>query len=333
MNESKFASLWTRALGGAIDIAILFVFTYVVCYIWTSNALPSVAFSSYEDAQSLWRRRFILTWLIADLVYSVVLMTSDMQATLGQKVVGIKIVKDNGEKIGYGAAIGRNLMSILSSIFLKIGYAIALVRKDNKTLHDLVAGTLVIESEASFAPTISNYEQPTKPRTSSAERTVYENHTRVTPNTNSEKFKSSIKSDDSLWAKALEEFESKSRIQGLYAKLYTQHDGNEQRIKSAYLKVRFEQLKREQQELLVKETAQAKVQSELLKILNNSLENEVGRKITLNKVVDGIECFYFDDGQVAIKVTENRFRLYVNFETAETSIKYANNDAKDYDYS
>ena len=229
-----------------------------------------------------------------------------------------------------------------------LGVGLALLSKESSNFSGLIASLIffplafgfigiVIDliknknSENKNSPSFdtTQYKQEAGSSEIKAEINLSKNETIAHQNDSKIKFAS----DEDRWAKALEEFESKSRIQGLYAKLYTQHDGNEQRIKSAYLKVRFEQLKREQQELLVKETAQAKVQSELLKILNNSLENEVGRKITLNKVVDGIECFYFDDGQVAIKVTENRFRLYVNFETAETSIKYANNDAKDYAYS
>ena len=149
MNERKLASLWTRVIGAAIDVCILFVITYALCYVWTSSANPSEAYLSPELSSELWKSRFILTWLVSDLVYCAVLMTSNMQATIGQRAVGIKVVKDNGEKIGFGAAISRNLMSILSSIFLKIGFIMATVRKDKKTLHDLVAGTIVINNENS----------------------------------------------------------------------------------------------------------------------------------------------------------------------------------------
>jgi uncharacterized RDD family membrane protein YckC len=262
MNESKFASLWTRALGGAIDIAILFVFTYVVCYIWTINAQPSEAYSSYEDAQNLWRSRFVRTWLISDLIYSVVLMTSDMQATLGQKVVGIKIVKDNGERIGYGAAIGRNLMSILSSLFLKIGYAIAVVRKDNKTLHDLVAGTVVIvvnkEGDMNGVATTCRSEVGTPSSQSATKNTAqpinkapsstqqgYElkekkSFTPVKQISPSEKTAPEPLAED--WEKALMEFESGNQVKGLWAKIYADNNGDENFSKAQYIKTRAAEL-------------------------------------------------------------------------------------------
>jgi hypothetical protein len=74
-------------------------------------------------------------------------MTSTEQSTYGQRAVGIKIVKDNGTEIGFGTAIGRWIASLFSSLLLKIGYLIAIFTVDKKTLHDIVAGTLVIESE------------------------------------------------------------------------------------------------------------------------------------------------------------------------------------------
>jgi uncharacterized RDD family membrane protein YckC len=239
MNESKFASLWTRALGGAIDVAILFVITYVVCYIWTSNEYPSEAYLSDEALQSLWKARFIFTWLIADLIYSVVFMTSNMQATIGQKVVGIKIVKNNGEKIGYGAAIGRNLMSIISSIFLKIGYIIAATRKDRKTLHDLVAGTIVI-----YSPNLKSANAGSAlSKTSSTYVTANDNFQKASSKSTSQNRRKKMKKDEDFWEEALYEFESENRKKGLYAKLYALHTGNEAKIKSEYLQERYSQLK------------------------------------------------------------------------------------------
>lgn len=323
MNDKKLASLWTRALGGAIDIAILLALAFVVCFVWANNANPSEAYLSKEESKTLWQSRFILTWLFIELVYSVGFMTSEMQATLGQKAVGIKVVKDNGEKIEYGAAIGRYLISIISSILLKIGYLIAFAREDKKTLHDLVAGTLVIESETSFQPTISHYDKPTKTKTSLTEQKVNENFTEDSTKKNFENLESNNKSDDSLWAEALEEFESKSRIKGLYAKLYTQHDGNEQRIKSQYIKERFEQLKKQQKEIQAEED-ESKVQRAQQKqklALENNYKN---KKIKSIKLIGKTEFYTFEDGNVAFKVNENEYSLYANFKSAENAINYSN---------
>jgi uncharacterized RDD family membrane protein YckC len=325
MYEKKIASLRTRALGGAIDIAILLALAFVVCFIWANNANPIEAYLSKEESKTLWQSRFILIWLFIELVYSVGFMTSDMQATLGQKAVGIKVVKDNGEKIEYGAAIGRYLISIISSILLKIGYLMAFAREDKKTLHDLVAGTLVIESGTSFEPTISNYEQPTKTRTSSVEIKSTEKFTKDTTKPNFHNFKNNIKNDDDFWAMALEEFESTSRIKGLYAKLYAQHDGNEQQIKSQYIKERFKQLS-EHQETKIKKDVLEKENNDFGKEVKSdleSLENNY-KKITSIKLVGDTEFYKFQDGRVAIKANKTEYVLYADFKSAENALNYSN---------
>lgn len=146
-----------------------------------------------------------------------------------------------------------------------------------------------------------------------------------------------VETDENIWAFALEEFESKSRIKGLYAKLYTQNDGNEQRIKSQYIKERFEQLKKEQKEIQAAEDARAKEKFELFqkqqlekKIKESALERTINGKTNLVKTIRGIDCYVYEDGRVAIKVEEHRYRLYVDLETAEESINYFKQGNKNY---
>jgi hypothetical protein len=172
-------------------------------------------------------------------------------------------------------------------------------------------------------PTIYNYEQQTKTRASAVERKVNENFSENSTNPNFQNFKNNIKSDDSLWEEALEEFESRHRIKGLYAKLYTQHDGNEQRIKSQYIKERFEQLKKQQKETQVEED-KSKIQlaqQERKLALENKYKN---KKIKSIKLIGDTEFYTFEDGSVAFKVNENQYGLYTNLESAQNALNYSN---------
>lgn len=65
--------------------------------------------------------------------------------TLGKMATGVRVVKPNGEPIGYGRALGRWFASILSFITFGIGYLMAGVHSEKRALHDLVAGTRVIK--------------------------------------------------------------------------------------------------------------------------------------------------------------------------------------------
>ncbi len=67
--------------------------------------------------------------------------------TPGKALMGLVIVVpgESGPGIGWGKAIGRFLtMGFLSGIFL-VGYLMVLFRKDKLALHDLVAGTRVVQ--------------------------------------------------------------------------------------------------------------------------------------------------------------------------------------------
>jgi RNA polymerase primary sigma factor len=48
--------------------------------------------------------------------------------------------------------------------------------------------------------------------------------------------------DDSLWATALEEYESQTRRPGLFARLFAEANGDEAKTKAAYLRERVKEL-------------------------------------------------------------------------------------------
>ena len=71
--------------------------------------------------------------------------SSAKQATLGKLAVGIKVGKENGEKLSFGNALGRYLSKILSAITLCIGFMMVGWDKKNQALHDKIAKTYVFK--------------------------------------------------------------------------------------------------------------------------------------------------------------------------------------------
>jgi uncharacterized RDD family membrane protein YckC len=69
-------------------------------------------------------------------------------ATLGKMLMKIKVVTPEGERISYGRATGRHFAKILSGIILYIGYLMAFWDEEKRALHDRIAGTRVISTEA-----------------------------------------------------------------------------------------------------------------------------------------------------------------------------------------
>ncbi|WP_409299399.1 RDD family protein [Peribacillus sp. SCS-26] len=84
----------------------------------------------------------------AGAVYSLIIPTVWYGYTVGKKIMGIRIAKVNGGKVGIGTMLMRNLVGGL--IYgLTIGIALIVsafmvgMRKDKRALHDLIAGTYV----------------------------------------------------------------------------------------------------------------------------------------------------------------------------------------------
>lgn len=85
---------------------------------------------------------FSATW-----IYFAAFHSSKWQATLGKKIVGIKVVDMNGNRIRFGRATGRFFAKAFLSGILYIGYLIATFTEKKQALHDLIAGTMVVKVE------------------------------------------------------------------------------------------------------------------------------------------------------------------------------------------
>lgn len=70
--------------------------------------------------------------------------SSKAQATIGKRVMGLKVIDLAGQKIGFGRASGRFFGKIISGMILCIGYIMAGFTERKQALHDMMAGTLVI---------------------------------------------------------------------------------------------------------------------------------------------------------------------------------------------
>jgi len=79
-------------------------------------------------------------------VYTAGLTSSSLKATLGKKILGLKVVDLNGSRISFGKATGRFLASILSGLILGIGYLMVAFNPKKQGLHDQIAGTYVVKN-------------------------------------------------------------------------------------------------------------------------------------------------------------------------------------------
>ena len=115
-----------RFVASLIDGIILIVPNLALTYLVPNELLGSIL-------------SLIMYWF-----YYAVQESGTRQATIGKKVVGLKVTSENGERITFGQATGRYFGHLISAITLLIGYFMMLWDKKSQTLHDKMAGTLVV---------------------------------------------------------------------------------------------------------------------------------------------------------------------------------------------
>jgi uncharacterized RDD family membrane protein YckC/Tfp pilus assembly major pilin PilA len=133
-SATPFADFWVRLGAFIIDCILLTVLWFVLPLtvraagwpVWLGGLLPTVAF----------------------FLYYAVLESSSLQATVGKLALGIKVTDMQGERIGLGRALGRSLAHIISNFTFFIGYAVAGFTPKRQTLHDMIAGTLVVRKRS-----------------------------------------------------------------------------------------------------------------------------------------------------------------------------------------
>lgn len=82
---------------------------------------------------------------LANLVYHIVMESSEKQATYGKQLLKLRVCDMQGNRLTIANAAGRNIAKVLSVATVFVGYLFAFFNKQQQCLHDTVAGTLVIK--------------------------------------------------------------------------------------------------------------------------------------------------------------------------------------------
>lgn len=85
--------------------------------------------------------------IVIPIFYYAGMHSSKWQATIGKKLLRLKVTDMEGNRISFWRALGRYLaMAFLSGIFY-VGYIIAAFTDKKQSLHDLIASTVVIKED------------------------------------------------------------------------------------------------------------------------------------------------------------------------------------------
>lgn len=114
-----YAGFWIRALAFVIDATIVGVVAQLI------------GFGENGDGVLL-------------ILYQAILIATWKGQTIGKRACGIRVITIDGNYLTMGRAFGRTFATMLSMLTFTIGYLMAPFDRQNRTLHDRIASTLVV---------------------------------------------------------------------------------------------------------------------------------------------------------------------------------------------
>lgn len=155
---APYAGFWRRFWAFLLDGIFASIPPAVICLplgIWQGIKIAQTAPDQEAPVSAiLWILGLYLLWGVLNFLcfwlYSALLESGKHQATFGKRILGIKVVGLDGQRIGFGRATGRYFAKIISYMIFYIGYVIQPFTHRKRALHDIIAGTYVVK--ASYQP-------------------------------------------------------------------------------------------------------------------------------------------------------------------------------------
>lgn len=145
----KFAGFWFRTLAAVIDTVLCQVAAVIlVLPLGFALGASMAGTSSPSEIEAAGRGLGFVFGTLIHWLWFTIAESSKWQATIGKKMVGLKVTDENGERIGFGKANGRYWSKILSYLILFIGFVMVAFTEKKQGLHDKMAGTLVVKANA-----------------------------------------------------------------------------------------------------------------------------------------------------------------------------------------
>jgi uncharacterized RDD family membrane protein YckC len=154
----NYAGFWKRLVAIIIDglilgVAQVFIFVPILGALGFGLFESGADYSNPEEAVGMMAgvmaamgAAYILSYIL-QVLYFTFMESSKFQASLGKMALGIIVTDMNGGKLDFSKALVRNLCRLLSNFTMLIGYIIAAFTAKKQALHDIIAGTLVVNKK------------------------------------------------------------------------------------------------------------------------------------------------------------------------------------------
>jgi len=149
-----FASFWIRVSASLIDSVIIAGSMLLLVIVAALSALVPPLMVLLLAL--VWIASIVGPWL-----YTALFESSAMQATPGKKAIGLKVTDLQGNRISFGRATGRHFAEWITGMTFFVGYVMVAFTQKRQSLHDMIAGTVVVASSAEPGQVVS--APPAKP--------------------------------------------------------------------------------------------------------------------------------------------------------------------------
>jgi uncharacterized RDD family membrane protein YckC len=121
---TEYGGFWKRAAAWLIDSIVVGAATGLLMTVTLGVGFIGIFFAH---------------WL-----YEAAMLSSSWQTTLGKKALGMIVTDIEGRRLSFAHATGRHFAKWLSALTLCIGFIMAAFTEKKQALHDMVAGTVVV---------------------------------------------------------------------------------------------------------------------------------------------------------------------------------------------
>ena len=156
------AGFWKRVAAYILDAIVLYIPNTIIMKAMGGDSAQEamkqtmlsapgdvhVMLTAYQQFYATMGTAVVITTVMAWL-YFALLESSPWQATLGKLALGIRVTDLEGKRISLPRALGRYPAKFLSTIILGIGFLMVAWTRRKQGLHDMIAGTLVLNGRAS----------------------------------------------------------------------------------------------------------------------------------------------------------------------------------------
>jgi uncharacterized RDD family membrane protein YckC len=149
-STQRYGGFWVRFVAALIDGILISVIIWpvslmigvVIGLAGGAVRMPGIGVHLVNSIVGLGFSAFV-NW-----IYEAAMESSSKQPTLGKMALGLKVTDLEGQRISFARATGRHFAKFVSGIILLIGYIMAGFTERKQALHDMIAGTLVVRTQA-----------------------------------------------------------------------------------------------------------------------------------------------------------------------------------------